>query len=402
MSQETAPASPFRGEVKALFQAAMVVFLVTIFIGVLNGLDLIEFARPTLLTHVHAGTLGWITLCVLGAALWLFSPGASAEGRHALYIRGLTWVAIVATAFYVLTFLLNNATARPVAGSLVLGAILGFLAWVVVRSRQITLTVPHLAILAALTTLAIGAVLGVLLQVYLAGSARFLPQGAFGSHPATMVTGYLILAGMAVTEWRLTGGGARAPISRLGVAQVALPFLGGLALLVGTLADIFALIALIVPCQVLGVLIYLGRLRPQLARIHWFAGGNERLFGLSAVFLAVNVGMIAYLIASYANRFDEVPAWLFFALDHAVFIGVMTNGLLGLVYEVSRARRSFWPWVDHVLFWGMNIGMVGFVSGLIVQEAALKRAFTPVMGTSILLALLTYTLRLQTKTKQAG
>ncbi len=391
--------NPFRSEIKLLLQAAMAVFLVTVIIGILNGLDLVEFSRPTLLTHVHAGTLGWITMGVFAAALWLFSGERRATPGQARYVRWLSVVAVIAIALYVLAFFSNNATVRPVAGSLVLLVILGFLVWVVLQVRHVSLTVPHLAVLAALTTLTIGAVLGVLLQIRLAGGAQFLPAEAGGAHPSSLVTGYLILAGMAITEWGLSPRGAPASLSKLGLVQVALPFLGGLALMVGVLLDIFPLIILIVPLQVVGTLIYLGRNGPRIVRVQWLRGDNSRLFGLSAIFLAVNVGIIAYLVANYADRIEEIPSWLIFALDHSVFIGVMSNGLFGLVYEASRAKRSFLPWVDHVLFWGMNVGLVGFVVGLILQEAVIKQIFTPIMGTSILLTMLVYTIRLQTQPK---
>ncbi len=61
------------GSAGALFLNAMALFTVTVLIGIFNGLDLVEFSHNQLLTHVHAGTLGWITLSVFGAALWMFS-----------------------------------------------------------------------------------------------------------------------------------------------------------------------------------------------------------------------------------------------------------------------------------------------------------------------------------------
>ncbi len=51
---------------RLLLQAAFAVFTITVVIGILNGIDAVDFGRNTLLTHVHAGTLGWITLGVVG------------------------------------------------------------------------------------------------------------------------------------------------------------------------------------------------------------------------------------------------------------------------------------------------------------------------------------------------
>jgi predicted membrane channel-forming protein YqfA (hemolysin III family) len=89
------------------------------------------------------------------------------------------------------------------------------------------------------------------------------------------------------------------------------------------------------------------------------------------------------------------PANLLIALDHTVFIGVMTNALFGLIYEATTERRSFWSWADHVLFLGMNIGVTGFIISLLTNIPSLERIFTPIMGLSILLGLLTYGLRMR-------
>ena len=126
---------------------------------------------------------------------------------------------------------------------------------------------------------------------------------------------------------------------------------------------------------------------------------SDRFFAFSAIFIVVNVAILTYLIVStltgvYAS-FEVVPSWLFFALDHAMFIGVMSNALFGLIQIVTEERRSFWPWADDILFWGMNFGMVGFVISLLLDARLLERVFTPIMGLSILLALLTYSLRMR-------
>ncbi len=70
----------FGREIKWLFLAAMAIFLVTVVIGMLNGLDLVEFSRPALVTHVHAGPLGWITLGVFATSLWLYGRGQAGSG----------------------------------------------------------------------------------------------------------------------------------------------------------------------------------------------------------------------------------------------------------------------------------------------------------------------------------
>ena len=63
----------YRPEMGWLLQIAMLIFVVTVLIGIANGTKVFgTLDRNVLLTHVHAGTLGWITLGVAAACLWIF------------------------------------------------------------------------------------------------------------------------------------------------------------------------------------------------------------------------------------------------------------------------------------------------------------------------------------------
>ena len=389
---------PLRTDIRLLFQAAMVVFVITVAIGILNGLHIFgQLSADVLLTHVHAGTLGWITLSVVAAGLWLFGEGGEnmPAGKN-LYIRTISILTAIAVPVYVLAFLSGNLIARAIFGFPVLLVIIGFFGWIVARIRQVRLTVARLALLGGIFTLIVGSVIGVLLQIQFATSNAFLPSGAFAAHPATQVVGYLLLVGMAISEWRFKPDTGRLP--RAGVIQITFPFIAGLVLTIGTLLNNNALLGVNVLFELIGILIYIVRFTPPVLRVSWVARTSDRFFAFSAIFIVVNVAILTYLIITtltgfYAS-FQVVPPWLFFALDHAMFIGVMSNALFGLIQIATQERRSFWPWADDILFWGMNFGMVGFVISLLLDARILERIFTPIMGLSILLALLTYTLRM--------
>ena len=406
MSTETEQPPQLRGEIKLLLQAALLIFTFTVGVGILNGIDVVDFERKQLMAHVHAGTLGWITLSFIAACLWMFSEGRSVTGWRAVAPRWLGIAAAVSIIFYVFAFYTGDLNLRLAGGSLTFAAILGFYLWIVVQMRGAPLSTPRLGIFAAATTLTIAALLGVILGIWLNGSLKFLPDGILTTHPTTMVVGYLVLAGMALSEWRLHPASAQTPAGKAGWAQVALPFTGGLVLTAGALTNNQILIGMYVPLQITGVIIYLVRLAPRMLDTPWLAGGPERHYAVSAVFLVANVGLITYLIINYVSGaygdppdFKLIPSWLVFAMDHAMFIGVMTNSLFGLVSEAASKRRSLWPWADHVLFWGMNVGAVGFVVGLALKSTVIKEVFSPIMGTAILIAIVTYTLRLQTTPK---
>jgi hypothetical protein len=98
----------------------MLVFVLTVVIGILNGHQIVTAAdRAVRLAHVHSGTLGWITLSILVLCLWLFGAG-DARPRSRVVIRWLSLLAVVSVPISVLAFLSGNLVARAVFGTPVL------------------------------------------------------------------------------------------------------------------------------------------------------------------------------------------------------------------------------------------------------------------------------------------
>jgi hypothetical protein len=274
---------------------------------------------------------------------------------------------------------------------------IAFFGWVVARTRKIRVGVAQLAILASLLTLVLGGLLGVLLQFQFASASAFLPAGAFGAHPATMVAGYLVLIGMALSELSLMPDTGK--LSRLGVTQITLLFLAGLAIGVGILLNLTPLYGLNTLFAAVGVLIYIIRFAPKIVRVNWLGHNSSRFFAISALFVVVNIVLTVYLTVSLisgAFPAGAIPSGLLIALDHSIFVGVMTNAIFGLIHDATQERRTLWPWAEDVLFWGMNIGVTGFLIALLSGVLVLEKIFTPIMGVSILLGLLTYGLRMRT------
>ena len=371
------------GVVPLLF-ASMAIFVLTVVMGILNGTDLVELPHGALLAHVHAGTLGWITLSIFAAAAWIF---------EAEMPRLLRDASIVAVVLYVAAFWADVEEIRPVAGTLMLAAIVWFAAWVFQARVGRTLTVPRLSILLAAVNLVIGGLLGVVLGLAHAGLFDLSSEIA-GAHPAMMVVGYLILAGVALDE-ELLGGDGTEHRSWLGTWQAFSFFIAGIALVLGILLDLQPLLGLNLLGEVVGVVIVFVRLRRRIVGAGWSSAGPARFGAASIVWLVPVVGLIVYLIANYIEDFDQVPVRLLLALDHATFIGILTNGILGLLLVAAAARRTIWAWADQLVFWGVNLGLVGFVVGLIADTPVMKRISTPVMGLAILLGLLTAATRLR-------
>src|SRR6187397_511772 len=102
-----------------LYLVAMAVFVVNIVIGILNGADAVEFDRNQILTHVHAGTVGWLTLAIVAAATLLFR----ATDRRLVVALAIT------VPIYVLAFYTGNFTFRAIGGTVLLLVIAWLLVW---------------------------------------------------------------------------------------------------------------------------------------------------------------------------------------------------------------------------------------------------------------------------------
>ena len=250
----------------------------------------------------------------------------------------------------------------------------------------------HLGFLAAVATSVVGGVIGVLLATEIATGRNVLTDGGSDAHPATMVVGFLIPVGMALAEWSLRGA-ALERAGRLGIAQVALPFVGGVLLMLGLLLDIDALPPLATLIELGGVAIFFKRLWRPIRQVAWRDRTPGRYAAASALAIIVNIVFLNYLVAANKGDVDLVADHQLLALDHTMFVGVLTNAVFALLL-VATANRSRWPGLDGVVFVGMNLALFGFVVSLLAETTWLMRIATPVLGACILAGLADRTLAL--------
>ena len=389
--RETLDAHPYGSQVRFLLQAAMLIFAYTVVIGILNGTDIVDFSHKTLLTHVHTGTLGWITTSVFAAALWLFGTTAGTGWRDS-FARMLPVATVVAVIAYNVAFLTTTGSARPTVGGFVLLVIVAWVVWIFAASKSTVLSVPRLGILAAVLTLTLGGLLGVLLGVMVATGNDILPGDAYASHPATMVIGFLIPVGMALAEWNIRPELLETKATRSGWLQIGLPFIGGLCVTAGLLADSAPLISLSLPFELIGVGILVKRVWPGLRTVDTATAGPGFVAAPSVFWLVGNMVFFIYLIARFQGDFDDVRAGLILALDHMMFIGVMSNSLFAQVRAASPGAK---PAAVRVMTAAMNIGLAGFIGGLLADTAILKQIFTPIMGLGILHGIAMFTMAIR-------
>jgi hypothetical protein len=228
------------------------------------------------------------------------------------------------------------------------------------------------------------------------------PAGAdiVGAHASAMVFSYLILIAMGLLDWRVLGTEDR---PRGGVAQVALLFAGGLiisgALLFLPVDAQQAPGGLYLLVELIAVAIFAVRVLPTAVRIEWSAASAARYFATSAVFVVVSTAIFLIVIFKFISdpsiTQDPTPVLgILTASDHAAFIGVVTNLMLGLLIVLTRDRGDLWRWADQLIYWGVNVGLLIFIAGLVGDVVILKRIGAPLMGVALLLAVATFAQRL--------
>ncbi len=387
-----APSRPYLWtEIRVLLLVAMTVFVYTIVIGILHGPDVVEFDQRRILGHVHGGTLGWLTLAVFAASLWLFGESRAPRDGERTFLRVSVAAAILALPAYVAAFSLTYNEWRPVLGTVTVLVISAFFGWVVWRARTMTLGVPHWGFLAALGTSITGGVLGILLGMELATGDNWLPQGGEDAHPATMVVGFLVPVAMSMVEWAFFFPNPP-KATRLGQIQMIFPFLGGVILMTALLLDITALAPPAVLLELVGIVILVVRMFPHIRKLDWMAATPERHAVMGLVGVIFTIGLAQYFIIRYEGDFDLVPTHQLLALDHAQFIGAMTNAIFAMLMAATIGRRG--TGVDQGIFLAINIGIIGFVVGLLADASPLKHTFTPIMGVGLLTGLGLYAWRL--------
>jgi hypothetical protein len=362
---------------RLLFTAALAIFLVTIVIGILNGMDIWEPSHNMLLTHVHAGTLGWITLAVFGAAIRMFGGEGSS--------RNVASFAVAATALYVVAFATTTGVFRPIAGTLELVAIVWMLAWVGRRYGSSEKSTGQLGVLLAMISLTIGGVLGVLLGLFIAngsipGLSNDVASSLAGAHPPAMLIGYLVLAGAAIVHWVLAG-----PPSRPGRLVMWALFIGGVAANLAFILDVDALIQVATLLEVAAIVTFTVHMWGQLRPSAWGEVGDD-FARAGSVFLIVGVALLVYVVQLFmSGELDPEtgagPIHVLLAFDHAMFLGVMTNALFALVSR-SVARP-----IPPAVLWLVNGGIVVFLTGLVADVDVLIRVGAPVMGLALIYAI---------------
>lgn len=369
---------------RALFLVAMAMFTVTIAIGIPNGLDVVEFDRNQLLTHVHSGTVGWLTLSIVAITFLVFNAAN----------RTLAYALMLCVPAYVAAFYTGSYVLRAVTGTALLLIIAWLVTWTWRTYAESERTLPQLGMALAISTFTLGALIGVLLQVQFALGISIVPGDSIGAHAGAMTFGYLVLAGMAVLDWKVLGTTGR---PRAGVVQFGALALGGLIITVALLtgaAQVGGMLYLV--AELVAVVLFAVRVLPRALRTDWVHAIAGRFLAASAVWIVTALVLFMAVVAQFIGGADVTApgvGGLLLASDHSTYVGVLSNLTFGVLAGIVAAG-AINPIVSQVVFWGMNGGLILFVVGLASNTQVLKQIGAPTMGVCLLIGLAAFALAL--------
>lgn len=379
---------------KTLFVASLLLFSVNILLGFLNAVTTGGLPRWQMLTHLHAGTIGWITLSVVGVAIWLFTGDRSVTDSYVRRVKFLVWGSVLAFAGYVASFGISFAVAGDAMYLLpAFGTVASLMVWAatvfVLRQRrnQPVVTPAHVFVIAALVTASGGALMGILAGLEQAFGV-FLPiepGSIISAHRAPMEV-YVYIAGAALVAWFVQGADA----DRRGWPVLVLAGLwavAGLAFPVGVFLDFQ-------PAAILTFL--LGLLLLPLAFVALVGRGalrtNPLRAGPEAWAFFGTVGLLAFGVVFFvAGLALGGPEWASPVMFHIFFVGMMTNLLFGLLSAGTAEARTLHAWAEPAAMWLLNGGLVVFVVLRVVMGT---RHGAILMGLGVLLGVGTMLYRL--------
>jgi hypothetical protein len=383
-------------QTRVILLASALIFLANIYFGFDNALTVGTIPRWQILVHLHAGSLGWITLSMFALTIWLHTGERDVSPTYVRRVIRLSWLAIGVFAGYVLSFGLAFAYGRPFTFLMpVFGTSASLLIWtfaiysfVQVR-RAPDATTTQLLITTALLVAAFGSSMGVLLGLeYIVGS--FIPGAdRIGVHAAAM-DAYVLLSGATIIDAFLQ----KDPKKRWTWSGLALALawgLSGLVLIPALLFSILPLAMISVPLLLLGLVIFLARGGWRGIATNPIRGGARRWLFFGSIWTTFWPLFFVWVLITYINDIASIPPWVGVAFAHLSFIGLMTNLLLGVFSTRSQEASRSLAWAETASMWAINIGLVLFLA---FEYTAGIRLGAIVMGIGALLGVTTMIMRL--------
>ncbi len=366
-------------------------FLVNIALGVLNVFTEGGIPRGQVLAHLHAGSIGWITLSVIATAFWAFTGRRAVSDSYARGASWLAWIALVVVAGYIASFYAAFSGAGPFWLMPLFGVPTALVIWaafaytLVEMRHQARVTTVHLLLSGGLFVASLAATMGVLQGLTYATNLFPYPSGPgvdpIGAHAGPMDM-YLALVLAALVEFFVRPDDD-ARWSGWGMAQMGLGVAGGVAILAALYTGLEPLIPLATVAFLSSVAIYLVRMGWRPFTRNPFRSGRSAAVAWGGLAFPVYIAMFVGLVFLYFVPGRALPHALGVAFTHVTFVGAATNLILAAHSGYTPGRGGL-SRVEAVGVWVLNLGLVAFIAG---EFLAQRPDGALIMALGVLLAL---------------
>ncbi|MHA2030013.1 MAG: hypothetical protein ACW99A_09300 [Candidatus Kariarchaeaceae archaeon] len=393
-----------KDQIQLSFLEAMVIFVFTIFIGILNALDLVDFNRAELLFHLHSGTIGWLSLSAVTLLVWYFTGERDLDDESLTMAKDVLKQAQRIIPFYVVFFYLGFTLADGSKllriaslgdGSdwffilLVIGALgaiyvfgYAFYFGYVELGKTDLKTTPHYLFLGAMLTSTYGGIFGMILEIQNLVGQNFYDadagQDGVAAHAAAMEAGYLFMFIAAVLEWQIIGSKME-KISLGGYIQTGALFLAGFTVAIGAGFNLEPLLMLNLPLLLAGSALVVVRVFIKIDPKSIIGTKPDRFYIPAAIGLVFSIVFFMYLISEIIGAEDPndlfESAWiggLALANIHMLFIGGTTAAIFASLLVMVNEADTEYKMVENIGFAATYIGLIGFVITLIYRGDLLE------------------------------
>lgn len=384
--------------IKKLLIMAMLFFIATTIIGMINALDFADdyLSRGILLFHLHSGTIAWISTGVSAALIWAYTKERTISSHFKNQISRFYkfWQMIIPSycLIILISFQLETYFVLPIFGFLtVLGFIWAAYLAFIERNNISNFGVPHISFIIGLAIAGYAGFIGTLLGLQYSLKLIFIPGDGIVSHAGAMEIGYIFLIFTGICELFLN----KNPVLKLNLIDISQPtifLISAMSISFGSLLDNSTLMTISVPLQILGFIIFIYRMFPLIFDKENYLHISRRFFIMIPLFLFIVIVFlisILSIVISTNNENDPRIMRIIIALNHGELVGSASGGLFGMISLFSSIRSSNQlKRLENIGFYLMYVGLIGFLVGLAFN---LILHFAIIMGVGIILLTIIYT-----------
>lgn len=393
-----------KAKIQLSFIEAIAIFVFTIFIGILNAIDVVDFKRGELLFHLHSGTIGWLSLSAVTLLVWYFTGERDLDEESLKMATNVLKFAQIIIPIYVAFFYLGFTLAAGedilrfipfgnggdgyfallVIGAIAATGVFGYTCYFgFVELSKIDLkTTPHYLFLGAMLTSTYGGIFGMILEIQnLIGENLYdveAGQDGVAAHAAAMEAGYLFMFITAVLEWQIIGDKME-KISISGYLQTGALFFAGLTVALGAGLNLEALLMLNLPLLLLAFVLIIIRVFIKIDPKSIVGTDPDRFFLPAAIGLTFSITFFLYLVSQILggkdpNTLFESPWFigLFLANVHSLFVGGATGVILASIMVLFNEANEENKRLENIGFGFMYVGLLGFIITLVYRGDQLE------------------------------